>query len=276
MGAKVLRLNSSHLKIQINLGMSEVSRPSKEKKRIDVLLTQRGLAPSRERAQAMILAGQVLVDDSPVTKPGALVLVEAAIRVRGKDHPYVSRGGVKLAGALDAFGVEVTGKTALDIGCSTGGFTDVLLKRGATKVLGVDVGHNLLDWSLRQDPRVELKENVNARYLKFEDIGATFDVIVVDVSFISLSKILPALIPFAKKSTDWITLIKPQFEVGPERVGKGGIVRSIKDREDAVQQVTDSAAKLGLERLGLVESSIKGTDGNQEYLAHWKQTSERR
>lgn len=240
------------------------------KKRLDVLLVERGLAPTRQKALAMILAGNVLVNDEPIDKAGKLVPEEAAIRMRGETHPYVSRGGVKLAAALDHFGVRPQGRIGLDIGASTGGFTQVLLLRGATRVHAVDVGHSQLDWSLRTDPRVRVYEKVNARQLEFQTIGEAVDVIVVDVSFISLEKVLPALVPLAKLETDWITLIKPQFEVGREHVGKGGIVTSQEARFAAVERLTEAAKGLGLARRGLIDSPITGMDGNLEFLAHWQ------
>lgn len=244
------------------------------KKRIDLLLVERGLAPSRERAQALILSGNVLIGDVPITKSGQSVAEDAEIRVRGADHPYVSRGGVKLSAALDTFAVTVEGRVGLDIGASTGGFTEVLLLRGASHVHAVDVGHNQMAWKLRNDPRVRVLEKVNARSLPFETIGERVGVIVVDVSFISLEKILPALCAFADEDTDWITLIKPQFEVGREQVGKGGIVVSEQARLDCVERVTEFGKTLGLARLGLIQSPIAGTDGNQEFLAHWRLKSD--
>jgi 23S rRNA (cytidine1920-2'-O)/16S rRNA (cytidine1409-2'-O)-methyltransferase len=240
------------------------------KKRIDLLLVERGLAPTRERAQSIILAGKVLVDDLPVTKPGHSVSEDAIIRVKGEDHPYVSRGGLKLAAALDAFGVSAEGRVGLDIGASTGGFTHVLLLRGASQVFAIDVGHNQLDWSIRKDPRVVVHEKVNARHMELGLIGRQVDLIVVDVSFISLDKIFPAALPFAHSETDWITLIKPQFEVGKEKVGKGGIVTSEEDRQEAVERLVRFGETLGLRHLGLIESPITGTQGNKEFLAHWK------
>src|SRR4051812_3530392 len=182
-----------------------------KKQRIDLVLVEKGLAPTRQKAQAIILTGNVLVDDEPVTKPGQTIDSDATIRVRGQDHPYVSRGGVKLAAALDRFGVAVEGRLAVDIGASTGGVTHVLLLRGIRKVFAIDVGQNQLDWKIRQDPRVAAFEKINARTLDPALIGEKADVIVVDVSFISLEKILPALVPLAHSETDWITLIKPQF-----------------------------------------------------------------
>jgi len=243
-----------------------------EKQRLDQLLVSRGIAPSRQRAQALIMSGQVLVEDVPVTKAGALVLVEAQIRVRQHDHPYVSRGALKLEAALREFSVSVDGRECLDVGASTGGFTEVLLLGGASKVLAVDAGHNQLHWKIRADPRVVSLEKTNARHLEFKTLGQKVDVIVMDVSFISIEKVLPALLQFSKPGeTDWITLIKPQFEVGREKVGKGGIVFNPEDRLMAVGRVTEFANTIGLERLGLIDSPISGTDGNHEFLAHWKQ-----
>jgi 23S rRNA (cytidine1920-2'-O)/16S rRNA (cytidine1409-2'-O)-methyltransferase len=243
------------------------------KKRIDVLLVDRGLAPSRERAQGLILSGNVLVGDTPVTKPGTSFDEEVEIRVRGEEHPYVSRGGVKLAAALDAFHIPVEGKVALDVGASTGGFTHVLLLRGARKVHAIDVGHNQLDWKIRQDPRVVVKEKLNARHLNFDEIGEQVDLIVVDVSFISLEKLFEPLLQFSKPETDWVTLIKPQFEVGKEQVGKGGIVTSEEARQEAIERLARAGESRGLRRQALIESPITGTQGNQEYLAHWKRQS---
>jgi 23S rRNA (cytidine1920-2'-O)/16S rRNA (cytidine1409-2'-O)-methyltransferase len=242
------------------------------KKRLDLILVERGLAHSREKAQALIISGNVLVADQPVSKPGHAIDDQAPIRIRGEDHPYVSRGGVKLAGALDAFGVSAEGRVGLDVGASTGGFTHVLLLRGATRVFAVDVGHNQLDWKIRQDPRVTSFEKVNARSLAFELIGQKVDVIVVDVSFISLDKILEPLVQFSTPETDWITLIKPQFEVGRENVGKGGIVTDEAARAEAVERLTQFGETLGLRRIALIESPIAGTQGNKEFLAHWKWT----
>jgi 23S rRNA (cytidine1920-2'-O)/16S rRNA (cytidine1409-2'-O)-methyltransferase len=240
------------------------------KKRLDVALMEAGLAQSRERAQGLILAGQVLLNDVPVSKPGAPVKPDDRIRVRGEDHPWVSRGGIKLAAALDAFQVTVEGRVGLDIGASTGGFTQVLLARGASKVFAIDVGHNQMDWKIRSDSRVVVREKLNARNLEWEHVGSTVDVIVVDVSFISLDKILPAALKFAHEKTDWITLVKPQFEVGKEFVGKGGIVTSEEAREAAIDRITSFASRLGLNRLGLIPSPIRGMEGNTEYLAHWR------
>jgi 23S rRNA (cytidine1920-2'-O)/16S rRNA (cytidine1409-2'-O)-methyltransferase len=241
------------------------------KQRLDLLLFERGLANSRQRAQALIMSGNVLVNDVPATKAGQLVDTEAQVRLRGEDHPYVSRGGLKLARAIEAFGVQCEGRVGLDVGASTGGFTQVLLLNGATRVFAVDAGHNQLDWKIRSDPRVTSHEKVNARYMEYGLIGQSVDIIVIDVSFISLEKILPALVQFDRGgNTDWITLIKPQFEVGRERVGKGGIVQDPADRQAAVDRITEFALSIGLERRGLIDSPIAGTDGNHEYLAHWR------
>lgn len=240
------------------------------KKRLDQLLVEKGLAPTRERAQSLILAGKVLVDDQPAPKPGKSIAETALIRIRGEDHPFVSRGGVKLEAALKSFQVDVRGKVGLDVGASTGGFTHVLLLQGIERVHAIDVGHNQLDWKIRSDPRVIVKEKINARYLEFGQIGEKVDIIVADVSFISLEKILPALVQFSKLETDWITLLKPQFEVGKEKVGKGGIVTSDEDRLEAVDRVTRFGENLGLLRQGLIESPIVGTEGNKEFLVHWK------
>lgn len=241
-----------------------------EKERLDLLLVARGLAPSRQRAQALILSGNVLVNDQPVTKAGESVSIHSVVRVREMDHPFVSRGGVKLEKAISEFKIQVRDRVGLDIGASTGGFTQVLLNHGAKKVFAVDVGHNQMDWIIRQDPRVVVMEKTNARSLTFETLGEKVGVIVVDVSFISLEKILPSAKLFATEETDWVTLIKPQFEVGKEKVGKGGIVQSEEDQNDAVERIRSFGETLGLARVGLIESPIKGTQGNREFLAHWK------
>lgn len=247
----------------------------KTKKRLDVILVERGLVSSRERAQALIIAGHVLVNDSPITKSGTSINEDSLIRIRGTDHPYVSRAALKLKGALKVFTIGVENRVALDVGASTGGFTEILLLNGASKVFAIDVGHSQMDWKIRSDPRVVCMEKINARHMVFAQIGQKVDIIVSDVSFISLEKILPALLAFSHAETNWVTLIKPQFEVGPQNVGKGGIVTDEAKRLESVERVTRFAESLGLERLGLVESSITGTDGNQEYLAWWKQRVEK-
>jgi 23S rRNA (cytidine1920-2'-O)/16S rRNA (cytidine1409-2'-O)-methyltransferase len=239
------------------------------KRRIDVALVEEGFAQSRERAKALILAGKVLVDDQPVTKAGAEIPATGKIRVKGEDHPYVSRGALKLVHALKTFGIQVSGKIAADIGASTGGFTEVLLQEGAQRVYAIDVGHNQLDWKIRQNPQVVVLEKTNARFLTKDSLPEPVDLIVVDVSFISLEKIAPALLEVSRPGAQWITLIKPQFEVGPEKVGKGGIVLEEEYRREAVDDVTRALESLGAKRLGLIDSPITGAQGNQEFLAHW-------
>lgn len=237
------------------------------KRRLDQLLTERGLAESRSKAQALVMAGLVFVAGKRADKPGAAVAADAVIEVRGKPHPYVSRGGVKLAHALDHFKIDPAGKICLDVGASTGGFTDVLLKRGAAKIYAVDVGHGQLDWSLRNDRRVVVLERVNARHLTRDQVPDPVGLIVCDASFIGLGTVLPAPMALAAPGAHLIALIKPQFEVGPDKVGKGGIVRDETARADAcgrIRQWLD--AQPGWSVLGLTESPIEGADGNREFL----------
>lgn len=241
------------------------SMKPKQKERLDKLLVERGLVETRAKAQALILAGQVFSDGQRLEKAGQLVAMEAPLSVK-EPMPFVSRGGLKLAAALDHFGVDATGKVCLDIGASTGGFTDCLLQRGAARVVAVDVGHGQLDWKLRQDARVEVRENVNARYLQPSDFAERFDLVVGDVSFISLTKILPIVPPLLKSSALVITLIKPQFEVGREEVGKGGIVRDEAAQQRVVAEIIEFAASIGLRSRGVVDSPILGADGNREFL----------
>jgi 23S rRNA (cytidine1920-2'-O)/16S rRNA (cytidine1409-2'-O)-methyltransferase len=241
-----------------------------KRERIDKLLVERGLAPSRTRAQALVMAGVVLVNEQRVEKPSATFAPDAAIRVRGSEDPaaqYVGRGGLKLAAALDAFRLDVRDCVCLDVGASTGGFTDCLLQRGARRVVAVDVGHNQLDYRLRTDPRVEAREGVNARYLTPEDFGAAFDLVVMDVSFISAAKVLPALVPLLQPEGRIVLLIKPQFEVGRGEVGKGGIVRDEAQQARVVAEVNGAAQALGLTVGGVIASPITGADGNREFLA---------
>ncbi len=216
------------------------------------------------------MAGQVLVGDVPISKSGQMVDEESLIRLRGEVHPFVSRGGVKISTALDSFKIVVDGKVALDIGASTGGFTQVLLLRGAQRVHAVDVGYNQLDWILRNDPRVIVHEKINARDINYSVIGELVDIISIDVSFISIEKIIPATLKFATKQTNWITLIKPQFEVGKGRVSKGGIVKDKELHQEVIERIGHFCESIGLNRLDLIESPITGTDGNKEFLAHWK------
>jgi 23S rRNA (cytidine1920-2'-O)/16S rRNA (cytidine1409-2'-O)-methyltransferase len=239
------------------------------RERIDRLLVRRGLAKTRERAQALILAGQVFVDGHRVDKPGKCVSEDAHIEIHGPPLRYVSRGGVKLEAALRAFGVDVAGWICLDIGASTGGFTDCLLQHGARCVYAVDVGRGQLDWRLRQDPRVVVREGVNARYLKPEDFPVRFDLITIDVSFISLTKILPAAVPLLKPAGAILALIKPQFEVGRGEVGKGGIVRDPTAHERVIEAIRHFAeGQLSLRCVGVIESPILGSEGNKEFFIH--------
>ncbi|HEX9544829.1 MAG TPA: TlyA family RNA methyltransferase [Pyrinomonadaceae bacterium] len=238
--------------------------------RIDKLLVQRGLAESRAKAQAMIMAGIVLVNEQRVDKPSDAIPGDAAIRIKGGDDPtsrYVGRGGVKLETALRQFQIDVANLMCLDVGASTGGFTDCLLKHGAHHVVSVDVGHNQIDWRLRTDHRVEVREGINARYLKPDDFETEFDLIVMDVSFISATRILPALVPLLKADGRLIVLIKPQFEVGRGEVGKGGIVRDPDKHARVIAEVNKAAKELGLLERNVIESPIHGADGNVEFLA---------
>lgn len=237
-----------------------------EKERLDKLLVARGLAETRARAQALILAGKVYSGQQRLDKVGQMIATNAVIEVR-EPMPYVSRSGLKLAAALDHFQVEVCNKVCLDIGASTGGFTDCLRQRLAHRIVALDVGHGQLDWKLRQDARVEVRERVNARYLVPEDFDCRFDLIVVDVSFISLTKILPVIPPLAAPSAKVITLIKPQFEVGKNEVGKGGIVRDEVAQQRVVSEIITCAQSLGMALHGVIESPILGADGNREFLA---------
>jgi 23S rRNA (cytidine1920-2'-O)/16S rRNA (cytidine1409-2'-O)-methyltransferase len=241
------------------------------KLRIDKLLVERGLVPSRERAQALILAGKVLVDEQKVEKPGTPVGEESKIRMLGEDLRYVSRGGLKLEAALRHWGIDVSGKVCLDVGASTGGFTDCLLQHGAKKVVAVDTGYGQIDFKLRSDERVRLLEKTNARYLKAEDVGEAIDLIVMDVSFISATLVLPAVMNAARAfggSPSVVVLVKPQFEVGRELVGKGGIVRDTEAQRAAVTKVQSAMSALGFEVGEEIESPILGTEGNREFLVY--------
>jgi 23S rRNA (cytidine1920-2'-O)/16S rRNA (cytidine1409-2'-O)-methyltransferase len=246
------------------------------KLRLDKLLVERGLAPSRERAQALILAGRVLVNEQKVEKCGASVSHEVTIRILGEDQPYVSRGGLKLAHALEHWRIEVAGKTGLDIGASTGGFTDCLLQRGAAKVIAVDTGYGQMDARLRNDPRVRLREKTNARYLTAEQIWESeepqaISLVVMDVSFISATLVLPAVVRSVRLSTmefEVVVLVKPQFEAGREQVGKGGIVRDPQAQQAAVNKVARAVEELGGWAIEVIESPILGAEGNREFLLH--------
>jgi 23S rRNA (cytidine1920-2'-O)/16S rRNA (cytidine1409-2'-O)-methyltransferase len=238
---------------------------------LDVRLVNEGLAASRERARALILAGRVKVGGEVVSKAGANVPDGAAIEVVEPDFPWVGRGGVKLAHALDTFGIDVTGREALDIGASTGGFTDVLLQRGARRVVALDVGHGQLDWRLREDPRVVVMERRNARQLERGWLPAPVGVVTIDVSFISLRLILPALPPVLTPGADIVALVKPQFEAGRNEVGRGGLVKDPAIHDAVLARVTASAASFGLVRAGMTPSPITGATGNQEFLMHLRQ-----
>jgi 23S rRNA (cytidine1920-2'-O)/16S rRNA (cytidine1409-2'-O)-methyltransferase len=245
------------------------------KVRLDKLLVDRTLAASRERAQALILAGKVLVDDQKIEKAGAQVSAECVVRLLGDDLKFVSRGGLKLERALDHFSIAVTGKVCLDVGASTGGFTDCLLQRGAAQVVAVDTGYGQMDFKLRQDARVRLLEKTNARYLKREEVGAAVDFIAMDVSFISATLVLPAVIaaafpesPDQRQGRQVVVLVKPQFEAGREHVGKGGIVRDEAAQLASVEKVKAAVKSLGALETGTIESPILGAEGNREFLLY--------
>jgi len=243
----------------------------KDASRLDAAVVARGLAASRERARALILAGQVRVDGVVVSKAGTPVKPDAAVTLDQRDHPYVGRGGVKLAHALDTFDIAVEDRLALDVGASTGGFTDVMLRRGARRVVALDVGHGQLDWKLRTDPRVVVLEKINARTLTPEQLpedARRFDLVTMDVSFISVRQVLPALVPVLAPGADLVVLVKPQFEAGREEVGKGGLVRDAAVQARTVEDVTSAANALGLTRVAAVESPITGTEGNREFFLH--------
>ncbi len=235
--------------------------------RLDQLLVSRGLAPSRERARALILAGQVTVGGQLVTKAGTPVDEQGEVALAVPDHPYVGRGGLKLAHALDEFHIDVTGRQALDIGASTGGFTDVLLQRGAARVVALDVGHGQLDWTLRNDPRVLVIERFNARFLTPGDLPGVMDIVTIDVSFISLRQILPAVCAVLAPGADVVALVKPQFEAGRDEVGKG-VIRDPAVHARVVEEVSAAAREVGLTPLGSIPSPITGASGNIEFLLH--------
>ncbi len=240
-----------------------------KKSRADQLLVEQGLAESRAKAQALILAGIVSCAGRRIDKPGEQLAGDAALCVTGPDHPWVSRGGVKLAHALDHFGIAVDGKTALDIGASTGGFTDVLLSRGAARVYAIDVGHGQLAWKLRQDPRVVVHERLNARYLTRAQIAEPVDLITCDASFIGLATVLPAALGLAAEKAELVALVKPQFEAGREHVGKGGVVRDpLIHRQVCERAAAWVAAQPGWRVVGIVESPILGPRGNREFVLY--------
>lgn len=237
-----------------------------KKERIDKILVDKGIAISRERAKAMVMEGNILVNGVPVTKSGAMIDKDADIVLRGKDIPYVSRGGLKLKAALGHFNINLEGLVAMDIGSSTGGFTDCLLQEGARKVYCIDVGYGQLAWSLRNDPRVILLERTNIRHLEREIIPDVVDVVTVDVSFISLKKVIPKVMEFISENGNILALVKPQFEVGKGEVGKGGIVRDEGKRLLSVKSVREFAENAGLRTEGVFESPVAGQKGNREYF----------
>lgn len=241
------------------------------KERIDKLLVERGLADSRTRAQAMVMAGLVLADERRIEKSSEKIELSASVRLKGAslELKYVGRGGLKLEAALTEFKIDPTGWKCIDIGASTGGFTDCLLQHGASRVVAIDAGTNQLVWSLRTDPRVEVREKTNARSLQQADFDELFDLAVMDVSFISVTKVIPAIIPLLKPTGQLVVLIKPQFEVGKGEVGKGGIVRDAHKHVRVVTEVNFFAATAGLSLKGIIDSPILGAEGNKEFLAFY-------
>lgn len=237
------------------------------KTRLDQLVLERGLAASRERARSLIMAGHVTVDGQPVTKAGAQIESGADVELIAAGHPFVGRGGVKLAHALDTFHIDVAGREGLDIGASTGGFTDVLLQRGATRVVALDVGHGQIDWKLRRDPRVVIIERFNARRLSPADLPGPMDIVVIDVSFISLRHILPIVPPLLRPGADVVALVKPQFEAGRSEVRKG-VIHDQTVRARVVAEVAAEATEVGLARVASTPSPIAGQKGNVEFLLH--------
>ena len=242
------------------------------KVRLDKILVDRGLAASRERAQALILAGKVLVDEQKIEKSGAQVDDSCTVRLLGVDLKYVSRGGLKLERALEYWNISVTGRVCLDVGASTGGFTDCLLQHAASRVIAVDTGYGQIDFRLRSDPRVRLLEKTNARYLTSEMLGEMVDFIAMDVSFISATLVLPAVVSAGfragRSGRQAVVLVKPQFEAGRERVGKGGIVRDAESQQAAVEKVRSTLTEIGAKRIDVIDSPILGAEGNREFLLY--------
>ena len=244
------------------------------KERLDILLVNKGLAPSREKAKAMIMEGNVFVDNNREDKAGSTFDVNASIEVKGNTLKYVSRGGLKLEKAMTHFGITLEGKVCMDIGASTGGFTDCMLQNGAVKVYAVDVGYGQFAWKLRQDPRVICMEKTNIRYVTPEDIGEPVDFSSIDVSFISLTKVLGAIRAYLTDDGEIVALIKPQFEAGREKVGKKGVVREKSTHHEVIEKVTEFAVSIGFSVLEITFSPIKGPEGNIEYLVHLKKCPE--
>ena len=245
----------------------------KNKERLDIILVDSGLVKSRERAKALIMEGKVIVNSVTVIKAGTLVNRDSEIVLKKGDIPYVGRGGLKLKAALDFFHINPENKVVMDIGCSTGGFTDCVLKENALQVYAIDVGYGQIDWSLRQNPKVILFERTNIRYLEKEKVPSQVDLIVIDVSFISLTKVLPKAIEFLDKNGELLALIKPQFEVGREMVEKGGVIKDESKRMYAVENIKAFAASSGLETLGLFESPVHGQKGNIEYFIYLRRNT---
>jgi 23S rRNA (cytidine1920-2'-O)/16S rRNA (cytidine1409-2'-O)-methyltransferase len=239
-----------------------------KKERLDKLLVEKGIVQSWDRARALILAGRVTIEDRTIDKPGTQIEMEARLQLRGEDQPYVSRGGIKLEGALHAFEIDPKGMVVMDVGASTGGFTDCVLQGGARKVYAVDVGYGLLAWKLQKDPRVVNLERRNIRYLKREEVKDEMDLILIDTSFISIEKFLSHLLHFLKKGGSIIGLIKPQFEVGKGEVGKGGVVRESALHQKVIERIEEFSRGLGLSVLGVTESSILGPKGNKEFFIY--------
>jgi 23S rRNA (cytidine1920-2'-O)/16S rRNA (cytidine1409-2'-O)-methyltransferase len=240
------------------------------KERLDKLLVERGLAETRTKAQALILAGKVFVNEQRAEKPGQSFAPSSEVRIKGETARYVSRGGIKLESALREFAIDPSGRTCIDVGASTGGFTDCLLQHGALKVWAVDVGHGQLAWRIRQDSRVVVVEGVNARNLNPGDFPASFELATLDLSFISLAKVFPAVATLLAPDADVIALIKPQFEVGKGEVGRGGIVADPAKHRRVIEEIITAAAGEGLWGIGLIESPIRGAEGNREFLVHLK------
>ncbi|MFB6351446.1 MAG: TlyA family RNA methyltransferase [Bradymonadaceae bacterium] len=243
---------------------------AQETKRLDKLLRDRELVKSRSRAKARIMAGEVFVDGERIDKAGTQVPIEAEIELRGDPNPYVSRGGLKLASAMETFGYDPEGKTAIDVGASTGGFTDYLIQHGARHVYAVDVGYGQIAWKLRQDDRVTIIERTNIREMAQDAIDEPCDLAVIDCSFISLELVLPNTLPFLADEADIIALIKPQFEAGPDNVEKGGVVRDEEIRRETIEGVVEMAEDLGLEFQDSVDSEVHGPSGNVEHFAWWR------
>ncbi len=263
----------AHLQPESKLGYT-TSREMPTKDRLDKLLVDRGIAQSREKARAMIMAGKVAVDGRRVDKPGTRIDVKARLHLQEEESHYVSRGGEKLEGALNAFAIDPKGMVVMDVGASTGGFTDCILQKGAEKVFAVDVGYGQLAWKLQKDPRVLNLERTNIRYLRREEVEGEIDLILIDTSFISIEKFLPHLLGFLRKGGTILGLIKPQFEVGRGEVGKGGVVREAALHKKVIERISDFSQGLGLRVLGVAESPLLGPKGNKEFFIYLKKENE--